>query len=249
MPSLTTHAAVPDAVPDTDADAGTVPHTEAGNEAGTVPHTGAVPGAEAVPQATAAGSTLEDGRTRRRLNSFDRAVDAFLDLVESGNEAPTAQQIAERSGISVRTVFRLTEDIESLHAAGILRQMERTAHLYITLPKTGPLTARLRMLVKNRVDVFEAIAPVRRFGERLAASSPGIADGLALHHLVLRSQVAEVFERELKEKPRHRRATALDAIDVAASWENWDLLRQGKGLSVTSAARVMEVLIAGAVRG
>jgi AcrR family transcriptional regulator len=193
--------------------------------------------------------SVEDGRTRRRLNSYERAVDALLDLIESGNEAPTAQQIAERSGISVRTVFRLTEDIESLHAAGILRQMERTAHLYVTLPKTGPLTTRLRLLVKNRVDVFETIAPVRRVGERMAATSTAIAEGLELHHLVLRTQVAEVFERELKEKPRHRRATALDAIDVAASWENWELLRRGKGLSVTSAARVMEVLIAGAVRG
>jgi AcrR family transcriptional regulator len=197
----------------------------------------------------AAGAPSEDGRTRRRLNSFERAVDALLDLIESGNEAPTAQQIAERSGISVRTVFRLTEDIDSLHAAGILRQMERTAHLYITLPKTGPLSTRMRMLVKNRVDVFEGIAPVRRVGERMAATSTAIAEGLELHHLVLRTQVAEVFERELKTKPRHRRATALDAIDVAASWETWELLRRGKGLSVPSAARVMEVLIAGAVRG
>jgi AcrR family transcriptional regulator len=196
-----------------------------------------------------AASSLEDGRTRRRLNSYERAVDALLDLIESGNEAPTAQQIAERSGISVRTVFRLTEDIESLHAAGILRQMERTAHLYVDLPKTGPLTTRMRMLVKNRVDVFEAIAPVRRVGERMAATSTAIAEGLELHHLVLRTQVADVFDRELKEKPRQRRATSLDAIDVAASWETWELLRRGKGLSVTSAARVMEVLIAGAVRG
>src|SRR5580692_8984654 len=114
---------------------------------------------------------IADGRTRRRLNSYERAVDALLDLIESGNEAPTAQQIAERSGISVRTVFRLSEDLESLHAAGVLRQMERTAHLYITLPGTGPLSTRLRMLVKNRVTVFEAIAPVRRVGDRLAASS------------------------------------------------------------------------------
>ena len=195
------------------------------------------------------GPDHEDGRTRRRLNSFERAVDAFLDLVEAGNEAPTAQQIAERSGISVRTVFRLTEDIESLHAAGILRQMERTAHLYISLPRSGPLTTRLRALVKNRVEVFETIAPVRRFAERLAATSSAIAEGLELHHLVLRTQVAEVFERELENTRRHRRATALDAIDVAASWETWELLRRGKGLSVTSAARVMELLIAGAVRG
>ncbi len=190
---------------------------------------------------------LGDGRTRRRQNSYERAVDALLDLIESGNEAPTAQQIAERSGISVRTVFRLTEDIESLHAAAVLRQMERTAHLYVALPGTGPLSTRLGQLVKNRVTVFESIAPVRRVGERLAANSTRIAEGLELHHMVLRTQVAEVFERELRRLPRPRRATALDAIDVAAGWETWEQLRRGKGLSVTSAARVMELLIAGAL--
>ena len=145
-------------------------------------------------------------------------------------------------------VFRLTEDIESLHAAAVLRQMERTAHLYIALPDTGTLSTRLGLLVKNRTTVFEAIAPVRRVGERLAANSARIAEGLELHHTVLRTQVAEVFEHELQRLPRPRRVTALDAIDVAAGWETWEQLRRGKGLSVTRAARVMELLIAGALQ-
>jgi AcrR family transcriptional regulator len=190
-----------------------------------------------------------DGRTRRRLNSYERAVDALLDLIESGNESPTAQQIADRSGISVRTVFRLTDDIESLHAAAVLRQMERTARLYVALPETGPFATRLRTLVDNRVTVFEVIAPVRRVGDRLAATSTQIAEGLALHHLMLRTQVAEVFGLELKAMPKPRRATTLDAVDVAAGWETWDQLRRGKGLSVEAASRVIELLIDGALRG
>ena len=193
--------------------------------------------------------TPTDGRTRRRLNSYERAVDALLDLIEAGNDAPTAQQIAERSGISVRTVFRLTEDIESLHAAAVMRQIERTAHLYVTLPNTGTFESRLRTLVKNRAKVFEAVAPVRRVGDRLAASSERIAEGVELQRLLLRNQVAEVFERELTALPRQRRATALHAADVAAGWETWDQLRRGKGLSVTSSARVMELLVGGALRG
>jgi AcrR family transcriptional regulator len=190
-----------------------------------------------------------DGRTRRRLNSYERAVDALLDLIEAGNDAPTAQQIAERSGISVRTVFRLTEDIESLHAAAILRQVERTAHLYVALPKTGSFESRLRTLVKNRVDMFETIAPVRRVADRLAASSARIGEGMALQMVMLRTQVEEVFERELKALPKHRRAAALNAADVAAGWQTWDQLRRGRGLSVTSSARVVELLVGGALRG
>jgi AcrR family transcriptional regulator len=199
--------------------------------------------------AEAGPETPTDGRARRRLNSYEHAVDALLDLIEAGNEAPTAQQIAERSGISVRTVFRLTEDIESLHAAAVMRQIERTAHLYVTLPNTGTFESRLRTLVKNRAKVFEAVAPVRRVGDRLAASSERIAEGVELQKVMLRTQVAEVFERELKALPRHRRATALDAADVAAGWETWDQLRRGKGLSVTSSTRVMELLVGGALRG
>lgn len=187
----------------------------------------------------------QDGRTLRRLNSFDRAVDALLDLIESGNSSPTAQQIAEKSGISVRTVFRLTEDIEQLHAAAIERQIQRTAHLYVQIPTTGSLATRIRALVENRSRVFEAIAPARRVAERLAESSTQITQGLAFHHDILQMQVAELFGRELSRISRVRRADALSAIDVAASWETWDHLRRIQGLSITSSGRVVRLLIEG----
>jgi AcrR family transcriptional regulator len=189
-----------------------------------------------------------DGRNRRRINSFDRAVDALLDLIDSGNPSPTAQDIAQRSGISVRTVFRLTEDIESLHAAAVLRQMERTAHLYVELPNKGSATSRAQALVRNRSAVYETIAPIRRAGDRLANASPQIADGLQLHHLVLRMQIEELFAAELRAMSRVRREAALNALDVAASWETWDQLRRLKGLSVAESVRVMNILVAAALR-
>jgi AcrR family transcriptional regulator len=187
----------------------------------------------------------QDGRTRRRLNSYERAVDALLDLIQSGNPSPTAQQIAEKSGISVRTVFRLTEDIDSLHAAAIQRQIHRTGHLYARIPATGSLGARIRALVDKRTAVFEAIAPTRRVADRLAESSPSIAEGLAFHHEILQIQVAEIFDRELSRIPRVRRPDALNAVDVAAGWETWDQLRRIQGLSITSSARVVRLLIEG----
>jgi AcrR family transcriptional regulator len=187
----------------------------------------------------------QDGRTLRRLNSYDRAVDALLDLIQTGNSSPTAQQIAEKSGISVRTVFRLTEDIESLHAAAVERQIQRTGHLYVQIPATGSLGARIRALVDNRATVFEAIAPTRRVADRLAENSPQITEGLAFHHEILQMQVAELFEPELSRISRVRRPDALNAIDVAAGWETWDQLRRIQGLSITSSGRVVRMLIEG----
>jgi AcrR family transcriptional regulator len=187
----------------------------------------------------------QDGRTLRRLNSFDRAVDALLDLIVSGNSSPTAQQIAEKSGISVRTVFRLTEDIEELHAAAVQRQVQRTSHLYVHLPASGSLSSRIRALIENRSTVFEAVAPTRRVAERLAETSPQIAEALDFHHQLLQAQVAELFGRELSRISRVRRADALSAVDVAAGWETWDHLRRIQGLSITSSGRVVRLLIEG----
>jgi TetR/AcrR family transcriptional regulator of autoinduction and epiphytic fitness len=184
-----------------------------------------------------------DGRNLRRSHSFERAVDAVLDLIGEGGATPTAQQIAERSGISIRTVFRLTEDIESLHAAAVQRQTERIASLYVTVPADGPLDGRIAALVDNRALVFETIAPVRLIGERLAASSPLIAEGLDRHHRILRAQVESVFAPELSGLSNRDAADALNALDVVSSWESWDQLRRLKGLTRREAARVMGQLI------
>jgi AcrR family transcriptional regulator len=194
-------------------------------------------------------STLErietDGRTQRRLDSYDRAVDAVLDLIGEGVPSPTAQQVAERSGLSIRTVFRLTEDVESLHAAAIARQTERTAPLYVDVAADGPLGQRMAALVSNRGTIFEAIDPARSVAERLAVTSPRLAEGLALQHRVLRAQVAATFAPELSRLPKKRRRDVLNAADVASSWETWDQLRRTRRLSRRESERVMERLLGG----
>jgi AcrR family transcriptional regulator len=197
----------------------------------------------AVPSATL--EQLEtDGRTKRRLHSHDRAVDAVLDLIESGVPAPTAQQIAERSGISIRTIFRLTEDVESLLAAAVQRQAERVAPLFVALPTSGTTDTRIRALVKNRASIFETIAPVRRVGQQLALRSPHVAQGLERQHRVLRSQVARLFEPELSALTPGAARDTLHAADIVAGWETWEQLRWLKGLAVPDAARVVRRMLA-----
>jgi AcrR family transcriptional regulator len=188
-------------------------------------------------------ATLEqeqsDGRNLRREHSRDRAVDAVLDLIEGGVAWPTAQQIAERSGISIRTVFRLTEDVESLLASAVQRQAERVAPLYVTLATKGTTETRVRALVKNRARIFETIAPVRRVGEQLALRSPHVAQGLDWHHRLLRAQVEKLFAPELAALRGVTASDALNAADVVAGWETWEQLRRLKGLSIQETSRVV----------
>ena len=78
-----------------------------------------------------------DGRRARRHRSRDLAVDALLDLLGEGVLRPTAQQVAERSGVSLRSIFRIFDDVESLNAAACARQLSRVRHLFVDVPADG----------------------------------------------------------------------------------------------------------------
>ncbi|MDC0123301.1 TetR family transcriptional regulator [Gammaproteobacteria bacterium] len=58
--------------------------------------------------------TKKDGRNLRSINSQKLIVDACIKLFKAGNLEPTAQQVADESGIGIRTVFRQFDEMENL---------------------------------------------------------------------------------------------------------------------------------------
>ena len=66
-----------------------------------------------------------DGRIARGARARAAIVDALLALIEAGELRPSAARIAERAGVSLRSVFQHFKDVESLFAAMADRQRER----------------------------------------------------------------------------------------------------------------------------
>jgi AcrR family transcriptional regulator len=184
-------------------------------------------------------AAVTDGRTLRRSRNQDAVVEAILDLLVEGHAQPTAHQISERSGVSMRSIFRLFDDMEALHRAAIARQSERVAAMLTPLPESGPTADRVEALVRSRAEVFEAITPVRRLAVRLAPQSTPIRTELARAHEFFRHQVATVFRKEVGRSA----GALLDALDVATCWETWERLRTGQELSPTKAAEAMALTV------
>lgn len=180
-----------------------------------------------------------DGRVQRSAVTRRLVVEAFLDLLVEGELQPTAQQVANRSGVSMRSIFRLFEDVDALHLAAIAAQLDRVAHLILPPRGEGTLAQRIRALVKRRAELFEAIAPVRRFAVRLAPTSPPIRADQERANDYLRAQVAELFDAELGDLPVARRSDVLDALDVMTSFEVWDRMRVGQKLTTRAARRIV----------
>ncbi|MGZ8734234.1 MAG: TetR/AcrR family transcriptional regulator [Acidimicrobiia bacterium] len=189
-----------------------------------------------------ATSSDSDGRVRRGARNRDALVDALLGLLEDGVAKPTAREIAERAGVSLRTVFAHFDDVESLYAAIAIRQQERHAPLFARLDDHGSNEDRIEALVAQRVELFEQVAPVRRASLLLAPDSPELTRRLTEASHALREQIIGCFRAELAAAGRGRR-DLLAALDVAASWETWDGLRRGQDLSVVAARRVLRLLV------
>ena len=121
-----------------------------------------------------------DGRRRRSLDSRARIVEAMLELARQTGSAPSAEQVAQRAGVGLRTVFRHFQDMESLYSEMV-----------------GPIEVELRAWAQRpfkgetwRERVMELI--VRRNGEHIVFavrdSGPGVEPAW-------REKIFDVFQR------------------------------------------------------
>jgi AcrR family transcriptional regulator len=180
-----------------------------------------------------------DGRRARAERNREAVVEAILDLLREGDNSPTADAIAERSGVSVRSVFRHFDDLESLHAAAVELHSERIAPLFEPPPSTGPVASRIDGLATRRARLFEEMTPIRRVGERLRGRSGIIDERLGFARRLLRTQLEVVFGAELEAQSASERRELLDALEIATAWGTWDLLRTDQLCSVARARAVM----------
>jgi AcrR family transcriptional regulator len=186
-----------------------------------------------------------DGRALRSIRTRRAVIEAFLDLVNEGVEWPTSQQVAERSGVSPSTIFRLFEDLDGMYEEALSIQAERVAELHAAVPPEGSVGERVERQVRARRRLYEEVAPLIRFQFRLMPSSAGARANRKTVNRYLRGQLATLFADELATAPDG----TLDAIDAFTSWEVWERLRTTQGLSAKRAEAMVRTWVASALAG
>jgi AcrR family transcriptional regulator len=181
-----------------------------------------------------------DGRRAWRDRNLGAVVDALLDLFSEGNLRPGADEIAARSGVSRRSVFRYFDDLDSLDRVALERQAERVSHLLdLEGLGEGAVGDRIEALIAQRLRLFEAILPVARVSRLRAPFEPVVADGLARGRRQFRRQVERHFADELESLGRSERNATLGAADVLCSFEAYELLRLGHEQTLKQIGDVM----------
>ena len=169
-----------------------------------------------------------DGRRLRRSQNRAAVIDALVELFEEGVYQPSTGDIAERAGISPRSLFRYFDDVDDLHQAAIDRQLARARPLLeLDVDPDAPARTKIEHLVEARVRLFETIEPAARAGRIVAHRRPLVASTLDESRAYLRNQLRRTFATEM----RGQRVSLMPAIDVLCSFESYELLRVHQGLS------------------
>jgi AcrR family transcriptional regulator len=198
------------------------------------------------PRAGHAGPSREsgdrvDGRRAWRDRNRNAVVDALLDLYSEGNLRPGAQEVADRSGVSRRSVFRYFEDLDELARVAIERQSARVGHMAILdRPGEGSLEERIDAIVALRVRLYSATAPIGRVMRLRAPFERLLGDELKRTRYLFSRQMQRQFRRELDALSPDRRTQVLGAMDALCSFESFDLLREANGLNDEQVAGVLK---------
>jgi AcrR family transcriptional regulator len=159
-------------------------------------------------------------------------------LLEEGSTQPTAKEIADRAGVSLRLIFHHFDDLDDLYRSVAAMQAERHWPAMVPVPADLPRARRVARTVRQRAAAFESIGPVRRAAVRHAHRAPGIALELAHADRELRRRLAVTFAPEIAAAGKSG-TQLLAGIDLLTSWEAWDRLRSTQGLGPAAARRVV----------
>jgi len=185
-----------------------------------------------------------DGRVLRSERSRDAIAAAKLEMVGEGDLEPTAQQVAARARVGIRTVFRLFADMETLYASVDARLLAEVRPLLEAGPPAGAgLTRRADGLVAERAKLFERIGPYKRAANLRRHASPF----LTRQHKKLAAELRERLRIWLPELADADDAL-VEALDLATSFEAWDRLRSdqrlGRARATAAAQRTVRALVA-----
>jgi AcrR family transcriptional regulator len=185
-----------------------------------------------------------DGRVRRGADNRRKIVAAFIAFIREGELSPTAEDIAARADVGLRTVFRHFEDMERLYGeiAVVIEAEVRPIADRPFLAKTW--RGRLDELLVRRAELFERIMPFRIAADVHRHASPQIAERQREFVALQRGYLLKALPASIARHPAR-----LEALDLATSYEAWRRLRHEQQLPPAEAAKTMALLVQALIAG
>ena len=173
-----------------------------------------------------------DGRRRRAHASREAIVDALVALYADGHADPSAAEIAERAGVSERSLFRHFDDIDDLcHTAFEVQWSRLAERTTVSTTDVATLQERIKYVVSRRVMLYLDMLHVMRITRMHAVKNITVAAHVRASRKELRRQHERLFAPELNAMTSESAQAAKTAMDALLSFEHVEQLRLDQALS------------------
>ena len=179
-----------------------------------------------------------DGRRQRSERSQTAIIEAALALMNEGALVPTAQQIADRAGVGIRSFFRHFADMDSLFLAADEMLISSYEALFEVDNRAGTLSERVARAVDLYGNAFDQLRPIILCTQAQLWRSPKLRENYAWHQKRLRREL-ELWLPEVVALPADRR----EALHAVASFDMWHRLREHQGLSPKASSDIVTSLV------
>ncbi len=182
-----------------------------------------------------------DGRRLRSERTKQLIIEAFLALLRERPEMPTAVQIAERAGYSVRSIFERFPDLNALRVAATDYSLAQA--LALAPPRHADVAdrkTRLRSQVETRAHTCERGVALWRVLLHFAdQDETGQLKARVAHGRETTVKRLELMYRpELTSLPESERKQVLITLEALTDMESWARMRELHGLSFEEACEV-----------
>jgi AcrR family transcriptional regulator len=181
---------------------------------------------------------VPDGRRVRSERSRKAIIDAMLKLVAEGTLVPTAQQVSERAGVGLRSVFRHFSDVESVFATLDIEVRKQYQGLFAGGDRNGTLKERLQHAVEQRALAYEASGNYLLTNKAQAWRYPVLREQYIRTQRQLRKDLDDWLPELTKLASGER-----ELVDSIASFEFWNRLREHQGLNKKTSTELVTRLM------
>jgi AcrR family transcriptional regulator len=176
-----------------------------------------------------------DGRRLRSERTRQTIIEAYLALLRENPQVPTAAQIAERAGYSVRSIFERFPDLLSLRIAAtdyvfaVGNAQAAPQHVDSDRP------TRLRSQVETRAHTCERWLPLWRALNANQGESSDLKMRIRLARELIMKRLELMYQPELSALSEVDRKRTLIALEALTDFESWARMRDLHGLSFEQA--------------
>ncbi len=171
-----------------------------------------------------------DGRSARSHRSRRAIVNAMRELHAEGDLRPTAPRVAERAGVSLRTVWQQFADMETLLVEASRRDNEIMRSLITVIDPDQPLAARIEQFTGQRARILEQMTPSWRAARLAEPFSAELTRNKARALSLAKRDLETVFAAELTQLATAKRQQLTEGLQAITVWSFWESSRTELGL-------------------